>query len=121
MQPLVADLLNRGHDVWLIGSRVNPTATPPRDWDIVVFGNPELLEEIRARKPINDLDILIVVDGDHFESPWPRASDNVTKEGSLSNWKWRPTDIDSVVYEGTKWPHDWGSPKRGVRIKADAA
>ena len=94
------ELTRRCPEVWLIGSRANPTEKPPNDWDIVVLGDRALLDEFRTRAPVEGLDLLIVLDGDNFESPWPRA-DGATKRGSLSGWGWRKTDT-GAVYVGTK-------------------
>jgi hypothetical protein len=118
IQAFVADLLRRGFDVWLIGSRANPTNEQPNDWDFVVFGSAKLLEQLRSAKPIPDLDLLIVVDGENFEGPWPRATDGVIKHGSLTTWKWTQTGSDSATYKGTKLPDDWGSPKSAIRVSS---
>jgi len=117
IQSFVADLLGRGFAVWLIGSQANPTGKPPADWDFMVFGNEALLDELSSQQPITDADPLIVFDGVAFKSPWPRASDGVIKTGSLTNWKWQQISEESASYEGTKWPHDWGSPKRAIRVQ----
>jgi predicted nucleotidyltransferase len=110
IQTVIADILRQGFDVWLIGSRVNPTGKPPKDWDFVVVGNAALLEQLRLETPVPDLDILVVFDGDNFESPWRDAS------GSLIRWKWASTGPDSVAYQGTKWPNFGDSPRRGIRV-----
>ena len=118
IQSFVADLLGRGFAVWLIGSQANPTGKPPSDWDFMVFGNEALLDELSSQQPIPDVDLLIVFDGDAFKSPWPRASDSDIKSGSLTNWKWQHISAESSSYKGTKWPHDWGSTKRAIRLRA---
>src|SRR5215203_644398 len=61
--------------IWLIGSRANPTTEPPNDWDLLVFANPTVLERLQALPELEceeKVDLLIVVDGDRFECPWPR-------------------------------------------------
>src|SRR4051812_22837681 len=116
IQSLIADLLKSDRVVWLVGSRVNPTGKPPNDWDFLIFGDTELLEQLRAREPVLDLDLLVVVDAEHFQSPWPRLSDGVIKSGSLTSWNWKVLGKDAATYEGTKWPDDWGSQKKGVRV-----
>lgn len=117
MQPLIRDLLDRGLDIWLIGSRVNPTGEPPSDWDLIVFGSPEVLEEFSQQPPPGDLDLLVVTDGENFECPWPRPSDGVIKRGELTKWKWTPTSKTSATYAGTKWPKDWGDQKKAVLVE----
>lgn len=116
MHPLFGDLLNRGFDVWLFGSQVNRTNKSPLDWDFIVFGDANLLNELSGLVPVPDVDLLIVTDGDTFESPWPRASDGVIKRGSLSSWEWTQQNGQSATYRGTKWPNDWGSIKLAARV-----
>lgn len=71
--------LDEGLEIWLIGSRANPTADPPNDWDFLIFGSRQLLDALSREVEIDGLDPLIVYDGDAFESPWPRRSDGATK------------------------------------------
>jgi len=46
IQAFVSDLLDKGVEVWLIGSRINMTGKPPADWDLLVFGDNTLLREL---------------------------------------------------------------------------
>ena len=110
VQPLLAELLERGIDVWLIGSRVNPSTVPPNDWDILIFGNAQLFSEIAAHDPPSGVDALVVVDGEQFKSPWPRKSDGHVNWGRLANWNWQRIDNDTASYEGT-------NRQRGSRVQ----
>jgi predicted nucleotidyltransferase len=101
IQPLIQELLSRGLEIWLFGSRVNPTNKPANDWDIVVFGNAKLLLELSELDQPENLDLFVVTDGDHFESPWPRSSDGVIKSGELRKWKWTRDSATKATYEGT--------------------
>lgn len=105
---VVDELICRGNEVWLIGSRANPSILPPNDWDILAFGNSDLLNDFQRRPPVKDLDLLIVVDGDKFEGPWLRESDGATKAGQLSAWKWTRLNEGNATYKGTK-PKAMGS------------
>ena len=109
---LVQELISRGVEVWLIGSRANPTDVPPKDWDIVAFGDGGLLAEFRGRPQVENLDLLIVFDGDQFECPWVRRSDGATKGGSLAGWEWRPLDENRAEYRATK-------PRKGDNFCVD--
>jgi predicted nucleotidyltransferase len=99
---IVGGLVSRCPEVWLIGSRANPTGTPPKDWDIIVVGDLILLDELRARPSIDGLDLLIVYNGNDFEAPWLRPSDGAKKTGSLSEWEWKRLNDDEAAYRATK-------------------
>lgn len=115
---LIGDMLTRGFPVWLIGSRANRTATSKSDWDFVIFGDKELLQELALLPQIQNVDVLVIFDGDNFRSPWPKAPNGEIKSGSLSRWKWVTLSETSATYEGTKWPNDWGSQKQAIRVTA---
>jgi predicted nucleotidyltransferase len=83
----LASLIDRSNEIteiWLIGSRANGTARIDSDWDLLIFGNEQVLSELRSSEDLNcrDFDVLGVYDGNKFESPWQ------TKNGSLSSWEW---------------------------------
>ena len=123
MQSLPDDLRNfverisrAGFDVWLMGSRANSNARLNSDWDILIFGDRALLDALKTEEPIHDTDVLVVHDGDIFESPWNKTEEGVLKSGSLSGWEWQRKSASEATYSGTKWPHDWGSLKKATRI-----
>lgn len=105
-----------GHEVWLMGSRANGTARTDSDWDILIFGDMELLDALRKEEPLEETDILVVHDGDAFQSPWNKTGEGVLKSGSLSGWEWKRKSETEATYSGTKWPNDWGSIKKSTRI-----
>lgn len=114
-------LVARGLEVWIIGSQVNRVENPPSDWDFIIFGDEDLINEMSQIKPVLHVDLLVVYDGDNFKSPWPRPSDGVIKTGSLSSWKWKQIRPNLASYEGTKWPDDWGSTKRAIKIPSSGS
>ena len=97
-------------EIWLFGSRSNPPYKKKSDWDFLVFADSEVLERLRHRLDIkkNDIDLLIVYDGNHFKSPWP-CSDKTTKAGTLfpssiscRNFNWNLRSKTEATYSGTK-------------------
>ena len=102
----VNELLERGDEVWLIGSRANGTAKATSNWDFIVIGSSGTLGRLRSQAPIPDLDLLVVFDGDEFSSPWPRIEDGNFKTGSLRRWQWQRLSEELATYEATKWPDD---------------
>lgn len=90
------------NSIWLFGSRANDTFREDSDWDLFVFGNEQVLVSLRNNFSFkNDsIDILFVVNGDDFVSPW---SD---KSGRLSDWQWKEISSTEASYIGTKEPTD---------------
>jgi hypothetical protein len=91
-------------EIWLIGSRADGTSGPSSDWDFLVFGTAHTLRKLRSESAFDraDTDLLIVYDGDRFESPWPKGP--MLKQGSLTSWKWTQTGDDTATYLATKPP-----------------
>ncbi|NHZ66034.1 nucleotidyltransferase domain-containing protein [Massilia genomosp. 1] len=85
--------------IWLFGSRANGTSRIDSDWDLLVFGDGEVCGQVRAASALHrdDVDCLIVFDGDSFESAWGRM-----KSGSLSSWEWKTTSAGQAEYRQTK-------------------
>lgn len=99
-----------------MGSRANGNARADSDWDILIFGDRALLDALKNEEPVEETDVLVVHDGDAFESPWKKTEEGVLKSGSLSGWEWQRKSEREATYSGTKWPHDWGSLKKATRI-----
>jgi hypothetical protein len=117
IQLLIRPLLERHIEVWLIGSQANGNATVRSDWDFLVFGDAKLLRELSPLTPPPDLDLMVVYDGENFQSPWPRPTDGIHNGGDLALWKWSRTSRTTATYEGTKLPNDWGSARRAELVE----
>jgi predicted nucleotidyltransferase len=97
----LAALKPRPDSVWLIGSRANGRATQQSDTDLIVFGSEELIRAARSQlKQPNNVDCLIVFNGDDYQDPWQE------KSGSLGKLQWEQIDERSAKYIGTKWLPD---------------
>jgi hypothetical protein len=57
-----------------MGSGANGTWKSGSDWDFIVFGSQETLNRLSACSALrrSDLDMLVVYDGNHLQSPWER-------------------------------------------------
>lgn len=76
-------------ELWLVGSRANGGGSPDSDWDVLAFADEQTLAVLRAQPLLRreDLDLLIAVDGDKFESPWWRTDKpGKYKSGRLKNY-----------------------------------
>lgn len=90
--------------VWLIGSRANETARDDSDWDLLVFASREVLEALSTDDSFSrsDVDLLVVYDGDNFESPYGGTDNRRSKKGSLKKWEWQHFSADLASYEACK-------------------
>lgn len=90
--------------IWLIGSRANGCAHEHSDWDFFVFANNDILQSLRCDPTFeqNDIDLLVVYDGDSFIKPWGENS----KRGNLKKWNWSEKSEILAEYTQLKWRKD---------------
>jgi hypothetical protein len=88
-------------EVWLIGSRANPTERPPRDWDFLIFATPATLSALRSDDFLGslDIDLLVATDHDHIEGV-KAAQNGRIKTGHLNAYT---TVQDGLEIEGYSW------------------
>lgn len=87
--------------IWLVGSRANGRATQKSDTDLIVFGPEALLGAIRSQlKQPEEVDCLVVFNGDDYQDPWQE------KSGSLTELQWQKFDANSAQYIGRRWVPD---------------
>lgn len=98
--------------IWLIGSRANPSEETPHDWDFFIFATPNVLNALRENTSYRhpDIDLLVVTDGDNFESPWPHPNHPTSfKRGHLFSrrsakgiespgWEWEEISNIEALY-----------------------
>jgi len=90
--------------VWLLGSRANEACTEDSDWDLLVFANRAILNQLRSTFSLrrNHVDLLIVYDDDRFEAPWVEKGYKAPKQGSLKKWEWDVASPDLANYKSIK-------------------
>jgi hypothetical protein len=115
IQQFVSSVAARGHAVWLIGSQVNRRGATPSDWDLLIFGDEALLQELSSMEVVSGCDPMVVYDGDRFRKPWSER-DSHADSGRLTNWAWKENSERTATYKGTKWPNDWGEQKQAIRV-----
>lgn len=107
MDQYIKDLLDLApsvREVWLIGSRANGGGTEKSDWDFLLFADESALAALRRTPRLRrgNVDVLIVVDGDRFEAPWPRIDKPGSyKRGNLKNYE----DADGIEVQTWEWEH----------------
>jgi predicted nucleotidyltransferase len=101
-------------ELWLLGSRANGNAKADSDWDVLAFADEPTLTALRAKPELKraDVDFLVVVDGDRFESPWWRLDKpRKYKKGRLKShdapdgsevcgWEWERVSDSEARYTG---------------------
>lgn len=108
LTPEVVDLIARlarvlpcPESVWLIRSRANGRHTALSDTDLLVFATPAFLANVQgAVEPPNNIDVLVVYDGNQFQDPWKE------KRGALEYFKWERIDAKEARYVGVKFLPD---------------
>jgi hypothetical protein len=104
--------------VWSMDHCPGEHWTDARQHELLAFADRTTLAHLRKCEDLRcaDVELLVVVDGDGFESAWgPRRV-----SGSLARWSWRQVSAHEAYYDESRWagrPSDEGSVVR-VRRKA---
>jgi predicted nucleotidyltransferase len=99
--------------IWLFGSRANGDHNQNSDWDLFVFVNDRVLDLLKADTELknesekNNIDLLVVFDGDEFKSPWKRPGEEINpyKKGCLAgvhNFDWKTISEVEANYTARK-------------------
>lgn len=84
INPFLLKLTNKYSEIesiWLFGRRANNDHTDTSDWDLFVFSNDSVLDllktdiELKIESEKNNIDLLIIFDGDKFRVPWKRPGE----------------------------------------------
>ena len=91
--------------VWLLDA-----APSHRRHELLIFADRPTLECLRAATGVRraDLDVLVVVDGDLFESAWGLRK----LSGSLARWAWRQVSEEEAYYDESRWADEAGGVTR---------
>lgn len=103
INPYLNKITNQYSDIeaiWLFGSRANGDYNQESDWDLFVFANDRVLNllkddiELKNESEKNNIDLLVVFNGDNFKAPWKRPGEENKrfKESSLMGvlgFKWK--------------------------------
>ena len=84
INPYLHKIIDKYSDIkaiWLFGSRANGDHNQESDWDLFVFANGRFLDLLKADKELknesekNNIDLLVVFDGEDFKAPWKRPGE----------------------------------------------
>ncbi len=116
INPYIHKIIDKYSDIgaiWLFGSRANGDHNQKSDWDLFVFVNDRVLDLLKADTELknesekNNIDLLVVFDGDEYEAPWkrPGAENNPYKKGFLAgvlNFDWKTISEVEATYKARK-------------------
>lgn len=100
--------------VWMLDCATARDASAGHE--LLVFADPAGLQRLRACDDLRDagVEMLVVVDGDAFESAWGSAS------GSLGRWAWRQVSPEIAYFDESRWAGR-DIPGGVVRVRRKAA
>jgi predicted nucleotidyltransferase len=84
IKPFLNKLINEYSDIEtirLFGKRANGDHYQDSDWDLLVFANGRVLDLLKANIKLrnesekNNIDLLVVFNGDDFKAPWKRPGE----------------------------------------------
>ena len=90
----------------------------PLRHELLAFADAATLARLRKSEHLHraDVELLVVVDGDLFESAWgPRKL-----SGSLARWAWRQISPHEAYYDESRWSQCDGDAGAVVRVRRRA-
>lgn len=104
--------------LWSIDHAPEETALslPPRQ--VLAFADLHTLQQLRRSDELHrdDLEFLVVTDGDVFENAWGRCR----VSGSLARWAWRYASPEEAFYDESRWDPRGGNAGGVVRLRRKA-
>ena len=119
LSAFVSHVLIHGREiraVWSVGHAED--AAEPERCELVVFADQSTLQSLRKSAPLHraDVDLVVVVDGDRFESAWGERRIS----GSLARWAWRQVSPELAYYDESRWAERAGEDGNVVRVRMKA-
>lgn len=119
LSAFVARVVVRCLDVRSVWVMENAAAgSTPAGRELLLFADHATLHHLRRCDDLHDagVEMLVVVDGDAFESVWPqdRAS------GSLARRAWRQVSAELAYYDESAWAGRQGDHGAVVRVRRKA-
>ena len=107
--------------IWSVGhcpASAAPAGSAAPATVLLAFADHATLARLRKCDALHrsDVDLLVVVDGDLFESAW--GEHRVT--GALSRWAWQEVSGDHAFYDEARWASQAGDPAGVVRERREA-
>ena len=96
---LLAATYSKMDSIWLFGSRANGTERPGSDWDLLLFGNRQVLDCLRVHEALHraDFDCLVQIN-DSFKNAW-----GINKLLDLTDLAWQKGSPVQAMYTEKRW------------------
>jgi hypothetical protein len=104
--------------VWSMDHCPDESRLTPARHELLAFADASTLQRLRRYEHLHrvDVEFLVVVDGDLFESAWgPRKL-----SGSLARWAWRQISPHEAYYDESRWAQGDGDAGTVVRVRRKA-
>jgi hypothetical protein len=104
--------------VWSTDHCPDQSRLTPARHELLAFADAATLERLRRCEYLHraDIEFLVVVDGDLFESAWgPRKL-----SGSLARWAWRQISPHEAYYDESRWAQSDADAGAVVRVRRKA-
>ena len=106
--------------IWSMGhgAGLGVDEIPEGGTELLAFADAATLMSLRKCDELHcdDVDLLVVVDGDHFENVWGERH----LSGSLSRWAWREVSADHAFYDESRGAAQATNPGAVVRVRREA-
>lgn len=106
------------HSLWSIDHSPEAAWLGVAPYKLLAFADLQTLQSLRRSTDVHreDLDFLVVFDGDRFESAWGKCK----VSGSLSRWAWRYVSRDEAYYDESRWDPRNANAGGVVRLRRKA-
>lgn len=118
LSAFVSRLLVHHPDVeaaWSLGHAEGAGVAVHGPHELLLIADEPTLLSLRRSPPSLDVEILVVLDGDRFESAWGARR----LSGSLARWAWRRVSPGLAYYDESKWD-DGAHTGAVVRVRRKA-
>ena len=104
--------------LWSIDHPPEDSLLVPAPSQVLAFADLHTLHQLRRSTELHrdDLDFLVVTDGDVFENAWGRCR----VSGSLARWAWRYASPEEAFYDESRWDPRGGNAGGVVRLRRKA-
>lgn len=104
--------------LWSIDHAPDEPAPALATRQVLAFADLQTLQHLRRADELHrdDLEFLVVTDGDVFENAWGRCR----VSGSLARWAWRYASPEEAFYDESRWDPRGGNAGGVVRLRRKA-
>jgi hypothetical protein len=104
--------------IWSVGHSAAHGGPASPAMELLAFADRATLASLRKCTELHrsDIEVLVVVDGDAFESAWGERR----LAGTLARWAWHEVSSDHAFYDEARWASPAGEGGAVVRERREA-